>query len=306
MLRCIILSSFFLLVGLSLKAQHEKRDSAFLYRKIETFSDKRKFTHLIYKSIFRFDTPLPVLVVKGVKKISKPKPYSYFEGKVIRNIHIVTYDPFGYNPNDTSIIPDGFLFRAGNAMHVKTMPIRIRNILIVKKYDTFDSLRVKESERLVRSQSFVREAFISSVLKNDSVDMYIRVYDVWSIIIIADGSPTNFTINFKEKNVLGTGHQFQDNFKQNIYTGKNSNSSDYYIPNIYNTFITSAIHYNIDENKNYGASVSLNRPFYSIFTSWAGGISLQRQLDRAILKNFDSTQFVQTYKSNTQDYWLGH
>ncbi|OFY86472.1 MAG: hypothetical protein A3F72_15800 [Bacteroidetes bacterium RIFCSPLOWO2_12_FULL_35_15] len=305
MLRAIILSSFFLFLVGSLKAQLVLKDSTYIYKKIEGYSNKRPFTKFIYKSFFRFKSPPPVSPKKKTRSVAKQVPYANCEGKIIRDIHIVTYDPFGYDTKDTSITPHEFLPRAGNVLHVKTIPIKIRNIMLVKKYDTFDSLKVKESERLVRSQNFVREVFISNVLFNDSIDIYVRVYDGWSAIITGDASPTSFMIDLQEKNILGTGHLFQNKYKQNYFTGENSNSSTYYIPNIYNTYINSSIHYNIDEHKNYMTSFSLNRPFYSIFTSWAGGISLQQQVNHEILTGFDSVKFTQTYKSNSEDFWLG-
>jgi hypothetical protein len=304
MLRC--LSFFFLLLlTVPVNAQQEERDSSFLYKKIEAFADKRKFTRMIYRSVFRPVTPHPVPVKKTKKAIKNSKSLSSYEGRVIRNIHVVTYDPFGYDSKDTSITPYAFFPRAGNALHIKTLPMKIRNILIIKKYDTFDSLRVKESERLIRSQSFIREAYITPVLKNDSVDLYIRVYDVWSIIVIGDLSPSTFKVDVRDKNFLGSGHQFRNKFKQNYLTGKNSDEINYYIPNIYNTYINSTFHYYIDENRNYNESFSLFRPFYSVFTSWAGGVSVQQKLNREILVDFDGVPFTQVYKVNSQDLWVG-
>ncbi|MGZ4073194.1 MAG: hypothetical protein ACXVDZ_06750 [Bacteroidia bacterium] len=287
-----------------LKAQTVKRDSASIYEKVEAFCKKTKCTELIYKSLFRPIAPHSLSEKTGTV-VEQPLIYLPFEGKIIRNIHIITYDPFGYDAKDTSISPHDFLPRAGNLIHLKTIPIRIRNILMIKKYDTFDSLRVKESERLIRSQSFVREVVTTCTEKNDSVDIYFRVYDTWSVIVTGAISKTGFTIDLKDKNILGTGHQFQNTFKQNYVTGQNSYSSNYYIPNIYNTFINSTIHYNIDESRNYFESAALNRSFYSALTEWAGGISFQQQFNRQDMLNFDSTHFTQTFKSNTQDYWLG-
>lgn len=307
MSRGFILSLFFLFVVGFIKAQLVLKDSTYIYKKIEEYSNKRPVTKFIYKSFFRFSSPPPILILtkKKIKAAAKQVSYANCEGRIIRDIHIITYDPFGYDTKDTSKTPHEFLPRAGNALHVKTIPIKIRNIILVKKYDTFDSLKVKESERLVRSQNFVREVLISDVLYNDSIDIYIRVYDGWSTIITGDASPSSFMIDLQEKNILGTGHQFRNNFKQNVFTGKNSNSSSYYNPNIYNTYINSIIYFNLDGDKNYAAGVSLNRPFYSIFTAWAGGISLQQQVNHEILTGIDSTKFTQTFKSNTQDYWIG-
>src|SRR4051812_22792654 len=102
MLRCLILSLIFFSCFISSRAQYEKGDSTLLYKKIETFSKKRKSTQLIYNSIFRPVTPTPLSIVK-------PFIYAPFEDKIIRNIYIITYDPFGYDAKDTSIVPSGLL-----------------------------------------------------------------------------------------------------------------------------------------------------------------------------------------------------
>lgn len=282
----------------------EKRDSSYIYSKIESFSNNRKITKLIYSLIFR---PVIPVVVIGKKRERVKKGSSVpFEGKVIRNIYIETFDPFGYDSGDSTITPSGFVPKAGNALHVKTIPAKIRNILMVKRHDTYDSLRIKESERLIRSQSYVREVTILPVLtKGDSVDLYIKVYDVWSIIAVGSATPSNFVIDIRDKNFVGLGHEFRGDYKYDYKLGKSAYKGDYYIPNISNTFINSDLHYRFDENKNYFESISLNRPFYSALTSWAGGVSFYQNLNRQILYGKDSSSFLQTYKSNYQDYWIG-
>jgi hypothetical protein len=265
---------------------------------------------MLYGLVFRPVNPKPQQP-EGPKKekkktVIKPVKYSQFEGKIIRDIHVVTYDPFGYNPKDTSLKPDNFFLKVGNGAHVKTWPMKIKNILIIKKYDTFDSLRVKESERLIRSQSFVREVYLYPVkTKGDSVDIYINVYDVWSIIATGAATTSWFNVDARDKNFLGTGHTFQGYYKQNYTNGKNSYSGNYIIPNIYNTYISSSLRYVADENRNYFQSLTLSRPFYSVFTSWAGGIALQRSLTRELLIGVDSTSFEQRYRYNSQDFWVG-
>lgn len=289
------------------RERKEFLDSIYIYKRIEDFSSKRKFTQLLYSLVFRPITPIPQVRSKKKPTVKeKPIKLSAFEGKVIRNIQIVTYDPFGYSTKDTSQHPRGFVPKAGNALHIKTWPVKIKHIMIVKKYDTFDSLRIKESERLIRSQNFVREVFITPIaVKGDSVDLFIRVYDVWSIILTGIATTTSTTVNGKDKNFLGTGHQFEGSYMQNYVTGNNSYMANYIIPNIYSTYISSSLRYYADENRNYYHGLSLNRSFYSIFTSWAGGISLQRSLTREVLLGFDSTAFEQRYRSTSQDYWLG-
>ncbi|MCW3103780.1 MAG: hypothetical protein JWO09_2220 [Bacteroidetes bacterium] len=308
MYRGIVFFLIFYFVHGNLFSQHKENeflDSTYIYRKIEDFSNKRKATRLLYSLVFRPINPKPVTTPVISKIVLKPVKYAEFEGKIIRYIQIITYDPFGYDSRDTSVTPHGIVPKAGNAVHIKTWPKKIKDVLLVKKYDTFDSLRVKESERLIRSQSYVREVYMEPVHAGDSVDLFIRVYDVWSIIITGSATTTAFSLNGRDKNFLGAGHQFQGDFRQNVATGKNNYSAVYTIPNLYDTYINSTVRYTVDENKNYVQGISLNRSFYSVFTAWAGGATLQRSQTKEIMYELDSTAFMQVYRNNLQDYWIG-
>lgn len=288
--------------------QQDKKDSARFYRTIQTFSYKHRFTKAVYRLFFRpVREDKPGLPPVAVASQVKPNYFKQYEGKVIRDIDIVTLDPFGYDVKDTAVHPENFLQRSGNYLHIKTQTLTVRNRLIIKKHDTFDSLRVKESERLLRAEPFIREVYFypKIVEGTDSVDIYIRVYDNWSIIAVADVSPTHFKIDTKDKNFGGLGHQLDNNYSYDNGTGHYMNTTNYFVSNIRNTFISTTLHYDVDNFQNYNESVSIDRPFYSIFTRWAGGIYLLQHFNRALLKNEDSTLYTQSFKENVQDYWLG-
>lgn len=290
------------------KQLKEKKDSAKLYETIQSFSERRKFTKFLYRLVFRpvgvhHDDSGPEPFVSGIRRVF----YKPYEGKVIRHIYVETMDPFGYSTKDTSVRPKLFLQKAGNYLHVKTLPLGVKNLLIIKKYDTFDSLRVRESERLVRSQSYVREVFFFPVpVENtDSVDIQVRVYDVWSIFATGAASKSSFTIDVKDKNFGGLGHRVENNYHLDHTTGDFLNKTDYYIANIADTYINTLLHYEIDNKRNYSESISIDRPFYSVFTRWAWGTYFSQVLTREEVTLADSSTYLQTYKNNTQDYWLG-
>ncbi|MBK8586027.1 MAG: hypothetical protein IPN88_11645 [Bacteroidetes bacterium] len=151
--------------------------------------------------------------VKPARKVI-PKSYKAYEGKVIRKIEIKTLDPFGYSVKDTTRTTDGFLPKAGNTVHIKSQNITIRNLLLIHKNQIFDSLLVKESERLVRTKSYVSEVAFSFKLtskNSDSVDVYIIEHDRWSIIPRVAVSPEKLVINLTDKNFLGFGHESKMN-----------------------------------------------------------------------------------------------
>ena len=94
-----------------------KKDSTNLYKNIESFSKRSKFTKFMY-IVLIFKPVAPVSQKKKVKKKGYKKliqkPYSAFEGKTIRHIIIETLDPFGYSIADTSVKSQNFFLKAGN------------------------------------------------------------------------------------------------------------------------------------------------------------------------------------------------
>jgi hypothetical protein len=287
-----------------------KTDSTRIYKNIESYSKGSKFKIFLYHLFFK-----PVAIKakkaevkkKGYKKLIQ-KPYSTFEGKTIRNIDIVTLDPFGYSAADTTVIPQHFLSNTGNKLHIKTQVITIRNLLIIRNNEPFNSLRVKESERLIRSQNYVHDVtfyVVSAGKKSDSVDIFIRELDKWSTIPAGSISTSKIKVEITEKNFLGSGHDFQNDFTRNISTGINAYNIDYFIPNIRNTFITTTLHYRVDGYDNSIKSFDFDRPFFSPLAKWAGGAYFASQIKNDSLKDINSIYVPFNLKFKTQDYWAG-
>jgi hypothetical protein len=282
-----------------------KTDSSKLYREIETFSKKNKFTRFMYSLVFK-----PVASTSKKKRSPDPLQYRYsdFEGKIIRNINIVTLDPFGYSVKDSMSKPQNILFKSGNALHLKTQNITIKNILLIHDNEPFDSLLVKESERLIRSQHYVREVLctvVPAAKAGDSVDMYIRIADKWSVFPDGDASSARIAVGFTENNFMGFGHEFQNEYTWNHSKGKQAFTTNYSIPNIRNSYISTVLHYYFDENNNFGKSVTVERPFYSPLARWAAGLHGSQQFQTDTIIDTVSRFTRQNVKFNTQDYWVG-
>jgi hypothetical protein len=279
-----------------------KKDSSEVYRDIQTYSKKRKFTKVLHKLIF---APINLKIKK--KKVIQKK-YLAFEGKIIRNINIVTLDPFGFSEIDSTKGPRNWAEETGNRIHIKTRRLAILNLLLFRKNRPLDSLLVKESERLIRTQRYVNRANIApQLIKNnpDSVDVFIRVLDSWSIIPKGSISGTRTTIELNERNFLGSGHEFDNEYKTRFSDGKSAYKFAYSIPNIKNTFIKTIASYQIDLDGYYGKSVTIDRPFYSPFAKWAGGIYIDQQFRKDTLQDSNLTYAKQNFKYNSQDLWLG-
>jgi hypothetical protein len=282
-----------------------KKDSSKGYRDIEKYSKKRKFTKFIHKLIFN-----PVAKKAPKKQRSKkikPQNYSKYEGKIIRNIEITTLDPFGYSDSDSTQKPKIFVQKAGNLLHLKTKNLAIRNLLLLKKNKPLDTLLVKESERLVRSQRFTRSVTTEmKIISEDSVDVFIRVLDSWSLVPDVSSSTSKSKFYLKEKNIFGLGHEFSNSYTKSLTSQENGYSVNYFIPTIRNTFISTRLNYEIDLNRNYSKFINIERPFFSAFARWAAGVTLGQNLNKNVSLDVNQVEVVQNSKFNYQDYWAGH
>jgi hypothetical protein len=280
-----------------------QKDSTHLYENIETYSERSKFTKFMFRLFFK--PVAPDLPQKKKNKRDIQKPYSSFEGKIIRNIDIKTLDPFGNSIGDTIASSLNFITRTGNNFHIKTRTIAIRNLLLIRKNQTFDALLVKESERLVRSMNFITDVQFYVQLtpeSSDSVDIFIRELDKWSLLPGGSISASRIAFNLRENNFLGLGHEFQNNIVWNHSTGDYAYKTKYIIPNIRNTYISSTVQYGTDEYGNFIKRIAIDRPFFSPFAKWAAGVNFSQHLHTDTIWSANFMHF----KYNQQDFWAGN
>lgn len=313
MLRKLLISFTLFFVPLFVFAQQipAKIDTAHLYENIEAYSNRSEFKKFVYKLFFKPTSKKSKDKKNNSNEYKKlvRKTYYAFEGKTIRHITIQTLDPFGYSIGDTTAKAQNFLSNSANYLHIKSRRITIRNLLLIHENQLFDSLFYKESERLVRKRGYIRDVsfFVKvSAPNSDSVDVFIRALDNWSIIPDGAISTTSITSYLVDKNFLGLGHEFQNVYSRNFSMGTNNFRTNYIIPNIKNTYVSTTLHFDIDEFSNYKRSLAIDRPFYSPFAKWAAGASIATQNKNDSLKNFNLIYSPIKLRYFTQDYWAGY
>ncbi len=291
----------FCLQGTYAQVKTEKKDSTDIYKKIRNYSKKNKFTQNLHKLFFRTNKPKK----KEELLITDTTDYS---GKIIRNINIVTLDPFGHSITDTTQVPKNWGERTGNRLHLKTKKIAIYNLLLFKRNTPYNAYKVQESERLIRAQKYVTAVRISNKLaskESDSVDVTIRVLDSWSTIPKFSISSNQVSFGVKEKDFFGSGQQLEYRFTNRFSDGQNANEATYTIPNIKNTYIKTILNYKMDLDNNYSKSIDVERDFYSPLTKWGGGVFVGQNFRRDSLQAPDLTYAFQPFKYNFQDLWAG-
>lgn len=297
--------SIFLYVQLSCaQVNVQKNDSAKVYKYIQTYSEKHKFTKFIHKLVFK-----PINAKQKLDRNIVKQNYQNVEGKIIRNIAIITLDPFGYSEIDTTRKPINWAEKKGNFLHIKTKKLAIRNVLLFKENKPLDSLLVKESVRLIRAQNYISRVAVTTQLnaKNgDSVDVVIRVLDTWSLLPKFSITNNQANFQFNERNFYGSGHNLNSTYQKRFNDEKDAFNLAYVVPNIKNTFIKTAVLYIKDLNDNYGKTISIDRPFYSPFAKWAGGFTADQQFKSDSLVNANLAYAKQNFKFNSQDFWAGY
>lgn len=302
-LLCFSLQSAYGQVDKSKKDTNVKKDSTEVYTKIKNYSKKNKFTQTLHKLLFRSAK------TKKKEPILVQNDTTNFNGKIIRKIIIETLDPFGHSLTDTAQKPKNWGERTGNRLHLKTKKIAIYNLLLFKRNTPYDTYKVQESERLIRSQRYVSAVRVTNKVAgvaSDSVDVTIRVLDSWSTIPKFSISSNRVSIGVKEKDFFGSGQQLEYRFTNRFDDGRNGNDVTYTVPNIKNTYIGAVLHYNMDLDNNYTKTINIERLFYSPLTKWAGGAYVGQIFRRDSLQAPDSLYAFQPFKNNFQDLWVGH
>lgn len=291
------------------KAQtiEKKADSISIYQDINDLSKRNKFSRFVYKLIFRESALKAENLIPSKPKKDEKVVKKHQEGKIIRNITIETLDPFGFSVTDEKKLPKRKLEKFGNSVHLKTKEVTIRNIMLFRKHDKLDSKLLLESERLIRSQRYIREVTIVPVdipKNKDSIDIKIRVLDSWTLIPTGSLSSTESSAKLTERNILGFGHLISGNIKNRFDTRERAVYAQYSINNIKDTYFRFDLDYANEFNNDSKRSININRPFYSVIAKNAGGFYFENSLRTEQFPVLDTIS-LQNVSYDFQEYWYG-
>ncbi|MDM1059013.1 hypothetical protein [Myroides odoratimimus] len=281
-----------------------ERDTTRIFKNFEQKSKKTKVGRFFNKLIYKNNKKL----IANAPEIKTNQHLELGEGKVIRNIYIKTLDPFGFSDTDSLKKPKNKVEEIGNKLHFKSKNFTIKNFLIFKEGDRFDSLKIKESERLLRTQSFVRKVTMYPIPTShpDSVDVLIRELDSWSIYPTGSISTSSYRIKLRDRNFAGLGHDVILQYTNRYKERKQGVYFDYTVNNIQNTFIRANLLYNKQVWGDYVKGIVVDRPFYSPYTKWAGGVTLSQNFRRDSLPDINNNYSYESRKYNTVDTWGGY
>lgn len=182
------------------------------------------------------------------------------------------------NVFDTSIPEESaWLYRSGNRLHLPTQEDTIRSQLLFREQEPFSLQKVQETERLLRGQKYLYDAWVVPTCyhaQDDSVDLTVRVRDVWSLnpgfAFGRKGGANHGGLEIEDENFLGRGEKLALSYGKDV--DRASLSLIYQDPQLFGSWWRG--NFELADNSDGGlASLQLTRPFYSLDTRWSAGIS---------------------------------
>ncbi len=290
--------------------RHENKDTLAVYKKIKKFAYKHKSTKFLFHAVFVDPAPQHYEKKPALNKKRREDPNLKYEGKIIRRIDVSVLDPFGNSVNDTLWQPEqNSLQKVGNKYHIRTRKRIIRNLLLFETQEQLDVVKISESERLIRGVGYVSDAHIyvmdSDAPGNDSVDVKVYVLDKWALVVPIRVGINNVRLTVRDKNIAGSGQRFEQyvNYKTN---GEYQLAATHHVANISNTYLSSNATL-IKTNDVVRAEMSIERPFYSSLTKWAGGSAFTKTWGKYTYTpaGDDATHEIPLSYQN-MDVWIGN
>ena len=170
---------------------------------------------------------------------------------------------------------NNILFRAANAIHIRTQDWVIRRQLLFKPGERVSVRLIEETERLMRSNRIFYDVSIAPVGYRDGVvDIEVRTRDTWTLepgVSASRAGGVNRTGSaIQDTNALGTGVLIG----ASRFSDADRSGSQYHVslPHLFDGW--TAIDYSHAQlSDGESRAVSIVRPFYALDTRWAAGFS---------------------------------
>ena len=248
----------------------------------------------------------------GLDAVLLNRQFDQHNFKIVRRVIINPRDAFGYNLNDSLRQPRTFFEKAGNAIHIRTAPSRIRQLLLFRPGQPLLPQALAESERLLRQTDELLDARVlvnELTATRDSVDIIVNTTDVFSITAGFDvRSATEAIVTAGDRNFLGLGHQFDNRYQYGRDLPQTwGYEGTYQVP--FRDFVYARGYY-FNEFESHSGGVSVQRDFYSPSARWAGALSSDAINLRIVLPRDAPPQEGQEpnfqFRSYTsQSLWVG-
>ncbi|MEL7186070.1 MAG: hypothetical protein AAFN50_06495 [Pseudomonadota bacterium] len=198
------------------------------------------------------------------------------DGAVIGEIILERSDVFDLSDPEEN----NWLYRLANKLHIVTRENVIRKQLLLESGDAYSKKLSDESERLLRQNSYLFDADILPVSRNEGVvDLVVKTRDVWTlgpdISASRTGGENTSRIGIEELNFLGLGQSIRVFHEEGVE--RRSDSIEFFDRQLGNSWTSGFAHF-ADNSDGHHRQLSLVRPFYSLDARWSlGGSAIDNE-----------------------------
>lgn len=200
-----------------------------------------------------------------------------------------------------------WILRWANRLHRTTTERTIREEILLREGSALDTLRIRESERLLRRRGLFERAEIRATESDSGRTVAIRTQDLWTLSLILsfkkEADITEATAGIKESNLLGTGNELR--WVQLFSTDQNGGLASIRIPRTIRTRASTYLFYSDfdDGQRFFGSFARLpETPFDRL--AW----EIRYQSFRGRQRFFESGEESGASRLHTESAsaWFGH
>ena len=182
------------------------------------------------------------------------------------------FDP--NNPDENSTI-----HKIANTLHIQTRQATIRQQLLFQVGDVYNQQKIDETERILRSKSYLHTASIyPSDICNGQLVVIVKTSDNWtltpSISVGRSGGITRTSVEIAESNLFGLGKDIKYQSESN--EDRDSRFLEYRDDNLfgshYKLFVKTA-----ENSDGYFDAISIAKPFYHLDARQALSLNTSRE-----------------------------
>ncbi len=227
-----------------------------------------------------------------------------YRGFKIGKIYVVNLPVFNlHDPEENNAF-----FRFINNIHFPTRHDVIRRQLLFDEGDDIQPRVVTETERLLRSNSFLSDAVVLPYqLCDDSLDVVVVVRDLWTMrpkfFISREGGFNKYGITLEDNNILGSGNSMFLQFVND--RERDTKSIGFGTKNLFATRVTLNTVYQ-DATDGFTKVLNVVRPFFSLDTSWSYGINLKERIFEESLQELNQNILTFDHIENEYQVFTGY
>ncbi len=166
---------------------------------------------------------------------------------------------------------NNWLFRLANRLHIRTRPRVIERQLLFRPGDPYNPRLLAESERILRSNSYLYDARIRPAeVRDGRVDVDVSTRDVWTLqpgfSFQRSGGQNTTGVDLKEKNFLGLGSSLSIASKST--PDRRTASAEFSDDHLFGTRLRTDVLF-ASNSDGHQRTFFLERPFYALDARWS-------------------------------------